>query len=253
VHVSRRVVWASTVLAAAAATAGAAGMAFASWATTSTSDAFTVYAARMPRIGTPAVAVRTAPRITWTPVELASGVPVHQYVVTRHLGPVRQIACDVPATAVARCIDANAPAGYAMTYTVAARYGSRWVGPASEPSSPVIRPGVAVPISVNGVTILPGPDGAVVVSEPALSASAEVPEQPDGEPSLETSAPGEVTTEEPAVVPPAPAEVETPADERGEGPDPADEPVSESGRTSSRPDDPPAAEEPERASAPDGD
>jgi hypothetical protein len=197
----------------------------------------------------PKVAVRAVPRVKWAPVELAPGVPMHRYVVTRHLGPVMQIACDVPATAVLRCIDANAPAGYVMTYTVAAMYGSRWVGPASEPSAPVIRPGVAVPIVVDGVTIVPGPAGAVVVPEAAPSASVGgVPEEQDVEPSAETSEPGEAVTEEPVIVPraPAPAEIESPADDGEERPDPAEEPVTESGRT----DDPPASREPDQPSVP---
>jgi hypothetical protein len=248
VHVSRRAVRGPMLLAVAAAAAGAGGMAYAGWAADSTSKPFTVYASRIPRVDRPQVAVRNIPRVRWTPVELAPGVPMHRYVVTRHLGPVRQIACDVPATAVPRCIDATAPAGYLMTYTVAARYGSRWVGPASEPSAPVVRPGVAVPIVVDGVTIVPGPAGAAVLPEAAPSASVDaVPAEQDVEPSVEAS-PGEVVTEEPVIVPraPAPAEIDRPADGGEERPDPAEEPVTESGRTG----DPPASLEPDQPAVP---
>ena len=247
-HLSRRAAWGPILLAVAAAAAGAGGMAYAGWTAGSTSEPFTVYASRIPRIDPPEVAVRSALHVKWTPVELASGVPMHRYVVPRHLGPVRQIACDVPATAVPRCIDANAPAGYVMTYTVAARYGSRWVGPASEPSAPAIRPGVAVPIVVDGVTIVPGPAGAVVVPEAAPSAPVDgVAKEQDVEPSVETSEPEEDVTEEPVIVPraPAPAGIDRPADGE-ERPDTAEEPVTESGRTG----DPPASLAPDQPSSP---
>jgi hypothetical protein len=248
----RPVVRGLITLAVSAAIAGAGGMAYGSWATNSTSETFTLYMARIPRMDPPRVTVRTAPRIRWTPVELAPGVAMHRYVVTRHLGPVTQIVCDVPAAAAPRCTDRNAPAGYVMTYTVAATYGSRWVGPASEPSSPVTRPGVAVPLIVDGVTILPGPAGAVVVlpgAAPSTSAGVSA-EQPSVPPTGETSTPADVVTVEPVrKPPPAPrTDVDATPAGRDDPPPPADDPATESGNTT--PDDPPPAQEPDLPSVP---
>jgi hypothetical protein len=160
-----------------AATGGAS--AFAGWVVQATAGPFTVHAARIPTMAPPTIRVRALPRIGWTAVEIAPGVPVQRYVVTRHLGPVNQVACDVPATAKPRCIDLHAPAGYQATYTIAATYGTQWTGEDSEPSNPVTMPGIALPLTIDGVVVLPGAAGAVIVpgaqpsSSPSLVAGTE--------------------------------------------------------------------------------
>ncbi|GAB1643014.1 hypothetical protein KRMM14A1259_34370 [Krasilnikovia sp. MM14-A1259] len=141
-----------------AATGGVA--AFAGWSVTVQPATFTVYAARLPQPAPPRVRVQELPRIAWEPP--GRTVPVDRYVVTRHLGPAAQVACEVPATARPRCTDRQAPPGYRATYTVAAAYGSHWVGVDSGPSGPVVMPGVAAPIWVDGIALRPGPDGTAV-------------------------------------------------------------------------------------------
>jgi hypothetical protein len=184
------------------------------WSSGSTSETFTVHAAEIPRIARPAIRAHAQPRIAWKPVRLAEDVPVQRYVVTRHLGTVAQVACDIPATARPRCIDRFAPPGYQATYTVTARHGAHWRGTDSEPSPAVTMPGVAVPISVNGQLIVPGAAGTPVVvgsapvaaADPSASAPAAAPD-PAGEPSTGADPPIDVIAEPPAVVvPPAPPE-----------------------------------------------
>ena len=111
-------------------------------------ETFTVHAAEIPRVARPAVRAHAQPRIAWKAVRIAEDVPVQRYVVTRHLGTVTQVACDVPATARPRCIDRFAPAGYRATYTVTARHGAHWRATDSEASAVVTMTGVAVPIWV---------------------------------------------------------------------------------------------------------
>ncbi|UQU65766.1 hypothetical protein COUCH_05455 [Couchioplanes caeruleus] len=145
---------------------------------------FTVHAASIPRMKAPIVElpggepqitaegiVAAGPRIAWDRVTIAPGTPVQRYVVTRHLGPIAQVACDVPA-ARARCVDESAPAGYLATYTVAATYGTFWTGEPSPASEPALLPGEAAPIVVDGVVLVPGADGSALVPAPGVSASA---------------------------------------------------------------------------------
>ena len=194
---------AAGILAALATTGGVISVV--GWTTGSTSEAFTVHAAAVPRVDAPAVRAATRPRIAWSPVRITGDVPVERYVVTRHLGAVAQVACDVPATARLRCVDRYAPAGYRATYTVAARHGAHWTGPDSAPSPAVTTPGVAVPISVNGMLIVPGTGGTPVVvgAAPEAVDPSAAPSSPAFEPSAAPSGP---VTEEPPVVrvPPAP-------------------------------------------------
>jgi hypothetical protein len=187
------------------------------WSSGSTSETFTVHAAEIPRVARPAVRADAQPRIAWKSVRIAEDVPVQRYVVTRHLGTVTQVACDVPATARPRCIDRFAPAGYRATYTVTARHGAHWRGTDSEASAAVTMPGVAVPISVNGQLIVPGAAGTPVVvgsapvaaADPSASAPVAEPD-PAGEPSTGAAAPIDVIAEPPAVVvPPAPMQPRT--------------------------------------------
>ncbi|HEX8344881.1 MAG TPA: hypothetical protein VF657_09075 [Actinoplanes sp.] len=202
--------------------------AYAGWSSGTDSGSFTIYAATIPKVPAPRAAVPGAtavppsdagstagstvgriaggssggtaveparparPRIGWRPVRLAADVPVHRYVVTRHLGPVTEVVCERPATVVLRCVDRTAPAGYRMSYTVAARHGAHWVGADSERSAVITTPGIAVPVTVNGVAVLPGVDGEPVVPgvDPSASAGA-VPSvaatSPGAEPSVEPS------------------------------------------------------------------
>ncbi|MGA5301752.1 hypothetical protein ACPCHT_17620 [Nucisporomicrobium flavum] len=145
---------------------------------------FTVHAAGIPRMKAPTVElpggepqitaegiVAAGPRIAWDRVTIAPGTPVQRYVVTRHLGPIAQVACDVPATG-ARCVDESAPAGYLVTYTVAATYGTFWTGEPSPASEPTLLPGEAAPIVVDGVVVVPGADGSPLVPAPGVSTSA---------------------------------------------------------------------------------
>jgi hypothetical protein len=224
-------------LAAVVALAATGGVAtLTGWTTGSAPETFTVYAGKIPRMDQPRVHPHAHPRISWTSVQIAPDVPVQRYVVTRHLGAVAQVACDVPAASARRCVDRYAPAGYRATYTVSAAYGPRWVGPDSEHSAVVAMPGVAVPILVDGVTIVPGVAGAPVVvgtvprvvptgaSSPASAppdpaASATGP-QPDPEPSEPLPPP-------PVIVPPAPPEAK-----------PDEEPVKEPEKEPGKPERP---------------
>ncbi|WP_130509133.1 hypothetical protein [Krasilnikovia cinnamomea] len=204
-----------------AATGGVA--AFAGWSVTVQPATFTVYAARIPQPAPPRARVHTPPWIAWQP--LARGVPVDRYVVTRHLGPAAQVACEVPATARPRCTDRQAPAGYRATYTVAAAYGSHWVSVDSGPSAPVTVPGVGVPITVNGIQLRPGPDGTPVVvggadpsADPSLVAGTTMspPAPPAGRP---PSPSGTVVTPAPRVsASPAPVVKSTGDTTSGGGP-----------------------------------
>ena len=225
---------ASGVTAALVATGGVVTVV--SWNTGSEPETFTVRAARIPKMAPPSVQLRSKPRITWQPVTISEDVGVHRYVVTRHLGEVNQVACDVPAGRRPHCVDAFAPAGYETTYTVAATHGAHWTGPDSGPSEPVTTPGVAVPISVNGVLIVPGPAGTAVVAGSAPSggsASAgpgggeereSAPVTEPGTPPDDAAPPPAAVVTDPVVVPPAPPETE--------GKDPG-EPPTEPSRTPS--------------------
>jgi hypothetical protein len=192
-------------LAAAAALAATGGVAtLTGWTTGSAPETFTVYAGKIPRMVQPHVHRHAQPRISWTPV---------------------QIAPDVSAR---RCVDRSAPAGYRATYTVTATYGARWVGPDSEHSAVVAMPGVAVPILVDGVTIVPGVAGAPVVvgtaprvvptgASSAPPASAEPPvNATDPEPPAGPEPATSVPETPPVIVPPAPP-----------GAQPDEEPVKE--------------------------
>jgi hypothetical protein len=155
--------------------------------------------------------VVAGPRITWRRIEIADDVPVERYVVTRHLGPISQVACDVPAGR-SRCVDAHPPAGYLVTYTVAAAYGSSWTGLASQASNPVLLPGEAAPIYVDGVMVLPGADGGALVPVPGASVVASAGAV-TGDPGsvVNPADPGSAISaspDAPVIVPPAPPESE---------------------------------------------
>lgn len=169
---------------ATAVAIGTGVAAYGGWDVGAESASFVVHAESIPRMAVPSVKlpsgraeitedglVVSGPRITWEPVRIAAGTPVQRYVVTRHLGPIAQVACDVPAGRT-RCVDRQAPAGYLATYTVAAAYGSFWTGVPSKPSDPMLLPGEAAPIVVAGVVVLPGEAGTVLLPAPGVSASA---------------------------------------------------------------------------------
>ncbi|MFI7603226.1 hypothetical protein [Actinoplanes sp. NPDC049681] len=211
---------------ATAATIGTGVAAYGNWDVKAEAKTFTVRAASIPRMaapdaemppGEPLVSgdglVVRGPRISWRGVAIAADVPVQRYVVTRHLGPVAQVACDVPAGRT-RCVDRHPPAGYLVTYTVAAAYGSYWTGLASEESRPVLLPGEAAPIIVDGVVVLPGSAGGALVPGPGPSGIAAPGTVVNGDgAAVEPGVPApEVSTsaQAPVIVPPAPPEVETP-------------------------------------------
>ena len=169
---------------ATAVAIGTGVAAYGDWDVSADSASFVVHADRIPKMAAPTAElpsgpaeitedglVAQGPRIRWDEVEIAPGTPVQRYVVTRHLGPIAQVACDVPAGRT-RCVDESAPAGYLATYTVAAAYGSFWTGVSSKPSEPMLLPGEAAPILVDGVFVVPGAGGTAVVPEPGVAASA---------------------------------------------------------------------------------
>jgi len=155
----------TTAAVALAAVGGAS--AFAGWQVTVPTEEFTVYAASIPRMPPPVVSSRAIPLIAWTAVEIAPGVAVQRYVVSRHVGPSAQVVCDVPAVRVLRCVDTHAPAGYPIVYTVAAGWGRYWRGPDSAPSAAITMPGIAVPLVVDS-----GPPSARVSPPSASSKSS---------------------------------------------------------------------------------
>ena len=172
---------------ATAVALGTGVAAYGDWDVDAESASFVVHAASIPRMDAPSAElpsgpaeitedglVVSGPRIRWDRVRIAPGTPVQRYVVTRHLGPIAQVACDVPA-ARTRCVDERAPAGYLATYTVAAAYGSFWTGVPSKHSEPMLLPGEAAPILVAGVVVLPGAGGTAIVPAPGVTASAPAP------------------------------------------------------------------------------
>lgn len=178
--------------------------AFAAWDVQGQSETFTVLAAHIPRMGPPRVRSGAVPRIRWGAVELMPGVPAQRYIVTRSLGPLAQVACDVPPGATLQCADVFAPAGYQATYSVAATYGGSWVGPPGAPSRVVTMPGTAVPMLINGVMVMPGAGGVPIVDSPGV-VPGDVPSamSPSLPPSSSSSAPGPGPG--PASAPPVPS------------------------------------------------
>ena len=182
---------------------------YASWSSATVSREFTVRSAAIPRMAAPRVIAGAQPRIAWTRVRLTAKEPVERYRVTRHLGTVAQVACEVLATARPVCVDRYAPPGYPATYTVAAAHGRNWIGPESPASAVVTAPGAAVPISIGGVVLVPGAAGDPVVVPDGVVASAAPPGGGGTEPEVDTgelTGPAETPPESPSpvVVPPAP-------------------------------------------------
>jgi len=162
-----------TMTTTAAVTLAAVGSlaASADWQLPATPRDFTVYASTIPRMPAPIGTIRTIPRIAWTTVDIAPGVAVQRYVVTRHIGPTAQVVCDVPALGSLRCVDAHAPVGYRIAYTVAASCGRHWRGPDSEPSAWVTMPGIAAPLAGASVP----PSARVGTPRARPSASSRIP------------------------------------------------------------------------------
>ncbi|MEV6597215.1 hypothetical protein AB0M36_10175 [Actinoplanes sp. NPDC051346] len=132
-----------------------------------------------PRITADGLIAR-GPRIHWNRVEIAPRTPVRRYLVTRHLGPIAQLVCDVPASRDG-CVDEHPPAGYLVTYTVVATHGAFWTGTASRPSRPVPLPGEAAPVVIDGVVVLlPGAGGGTVVPASGSGAAASAGAVPPG-------------------------------------------------------------------------
>ena len=244
---------------ATAVAIGTGVAAYGDWNVGAESASFVVHAESIPRMDAPSAKlpsgpagitedglVVSGPRIRWDRVEIAPGTPVQRYVVTRHLGPIAQVACDVPAGRT-RCVDEHAPAGYLATYTVAAAYGSFWTGVPSKPSEPMLLPGEAAPILVAGVVVLPGAGGTAIVPAPLVSASAPaavvVPTGPATDPVAEPGVPGgsgpgrpepvSSASRAPGYVPPVPPE-EEPGEESATEPEkPAKPEKPEPGKPSS--------------------
>jgi hypothetical protein len=187
--------------------------AFAAWDVSATPETFTVQAAHIPRMGPPRVRSGKIPRIRWGAVELLPGVPAQRYIVTRHLGPIALVACDVPPGATLQCADEFAPAGYRATYSVAATYGASWVGTPGAPSRAVTMPGTPVPMMINGVLVVPDPVTGVVASSPpasSSSSSSSLPSSPSASPSSVSAAPVPVPSLPP--IPPDPPDDPPPSD-----------------------------------------
>ena len=133
-RVLRRVITAVGTLAILAA-GGSVALA---WSVDGSSGTAAARAAGVPRVDRPAT--RTVSRsvtIRWTGVQLVTGVPADGYVVTRHGGRSAGTVCRVPRR-VRLCVDLLPGPGL-RTYTVRATF-ARWVGPHSEPSTPVALP-----------------------------------------------------------------------------------------------------------------
>ncbi|MEV4636401.1 hypothetical protein AB0J80_03520 [Actinoplanes sp. NPDC049548] len=229
---------------ATAAAIGTGVAAYGNWEVKAETATFTVRAASIPRMDAPRAElppgepeigadglVLRGPRISWHRVAIGGDVPVQRYVVTRHLGPVTQIACDVPAGRT-RCVDKHPPAGYLVTYTVAATYGSFWTGLPSEASRPVLLPGEAAPVLVDGVVVLPGSSGGTLMPAPGPSAGAVAGgTRPDSPADPANPAPHDsASPAAPVIVPPAPPEVDTPESgttsaPQSPAPEPPDTPV----------------------------
>ncbi|GGQ40469.1 hypothetical protein [Couchioplanes azureus] len=239
--------------AALAVAIGSGVAAYGGWDVGADAATFTVHAASIPRMAAPVAALppgepritsdgllARGPRIGWDRVEIAAGTPVQRYLVTRHLGPVTQLVCDVPAGRHG-CVDEHPPAGYLVTYTVVATHGAFWTGLASPPSAPIPLPGEAAPIVVDGVVVLPGAGGDAVVLPgaggdpvvPAYGPSAAAPAG-GGAPGAvaEPAIPAPESTDPPPVpviVPPEPPEpgpgtTTAPAEPPANPPSPSDNP-----------------------------
>ncbi|WP_211353757.1 hypothetical protein [Couchioplanes caeruleus] len=179
------------------------------------------------------------PRIEWDRVEIAADTPVQRYLVSRHLGPVTQLACDIPVDRHS-CVDEHPRAGCLVTYSVVAAHGAFWTGPAGRHSPPIPLPGEPAPVVVDGVVVLPGAgDGRVpppLGSGAAAPAGAGAADDAGAVAGPATPAPVPVPTDSepaPAIVPPAPPEpeqgttaapVEPPTDHQ---PSPSEMPVAE--------------------------
>ncbi|MFI5932963.1 hypothetical protein [Actinoplanes sp. NPDC051494] len=200
--------WSRTFVAVAGAGAGVVAVgsgvaAYGGWNVTASPSTFTIHAVRIPRMAAPTVRlVATGPRVGWDAVELAPGVPVDRYLVTRHPGPVGEVVCEVPGGRVS-CVDTAAAAGQLSTYTVSAGFGSHWAGPDSAPSA-AIRLAVAVPARSE-------PASPAASPEPSVSPAAVVPradrDTPAPRPDDEPSAPQH--HHEPPVDPPVPSPAES--------------------------------------------
>lgn len=182
---------------------GGSVLAAAGWISRSTSEAFTVTAAKIPQVARPTVTRTVVPVVRWRSVRIAADTPVHRYVVTRHLGGDSRIVCNQPATVRTTCIDLTAPVIGALTYTVHATHGEHWVGVDSPPSLPL--DGTAEPTASSSPT-----PSAAVTAEPTGTPGVRTvnprmaPSTPD-EP-VESVSP---TTEAPTPTPTTPAPIPT--------------------------------------------
>jgi hypothetical protein len=226
---------------AAALVGGGSVLAFAGWTSSTVSPTFTIYATPVPQVPKPTVTlIKVAtkldrreprprprlglglglganPRIQWTKVELTPDEDVSLYIVTRHAGAVAEVVCTLPATRTPICIDKTAPAGNVLTYTVAATYGTNWLGADSEPSPAVTMPGTPVVVTAGGVpvpsTSAAAPSAGVPSVAPSSGASAGA--APSADPVTPTTAPATAAPDTTPTVPEAtptttePAPVET--------------------------------------------
>jgi hypothetical protein len=187
---------------------GGGVLAFAGWTSRSTSATFTITAAKIPQVGRPTVSRTIFPVIAWKGVRISPNTLVHRYVVTRHLGTVERVVCNLPASPLTKCIDVTAPFGGPVTYTVHATHGEHWIGVDSEPSLPLGTVSPTPALDASGVPIAPSADPAA----PAASAPVD-PATSEAVPTL--SAPPA------AEVPPATTEVPPPPVESSTSPSPS--------------------------------
>jgi hypothetical protein len=156
--------------------AGGGVLAFAGWTTRTTSQTFIIQAARIPQIPKPAVIAALTPVIQWKSVKIDPNLPVSRYIVTRHVGKATRIVCSLPATLPRQCLDLGAPANSALTYSVYATQGARWIGVDSEPSTPISTTGSLTGLAPSDAPVSPGaatpaPGGAADPGTPVTDAT----------------------------------------------------------------------------------
>ncbi|MEV0897701.1 hypothetical protein [Actinoplanes sp. NPDC049802] len=137
----RRSAAAIVVTGAVAAIAAGSGLsAWAAWTVSAASGQAVLSGGTLPGVKKPdAALVGEVPTVSWEAVKLGTGQAVGGYLVFRNDGNDRSEVCRVAATALT-CADDAAEVGRAVTYTVHATAGNRWVGPPSPISDLVIRP-----------------------------------------------------------------------------------------------------------------
>jgi hypothetical protein len=134
---------------------GGAVFAFAGgWSTSSAAASMTIDAIDMP-VGSKPTAELDGADVTlaWADDEIAAGVPVQTYLVTRHGAGGSTLVCTVATTT---CVDPAVPAG-SWTYTVQTGYET-WRGVAGQHSEAVVVEAAAAAVHNGIVAGEPAPD-----------------------------------------------------------------------------------------------